>query len=144
MAKILLRKRLDGSMYAMDDEAESVLKRIKAGKDCWCEVRMARNPRQHRLYFGLLALTYQNLPEKYAAIYRTPEAFRRAVQIEAGHVDELIGIDGAVYRIPRSIAWDSLEQLEFEVLFPQVMSVCAAILRMDSSELAVELERHAA
>lgn len=144
MAKILLRKRLDGSLYPMDEEAEGVLKRCKAGRDVWCEIRVARNPKHHRLYFGLLSLAYSNLPERYAAIWATPEKFRKMVELEAGHSEDVTDRHGVIHAVPKSIAWDAMDQLEFDTLFPRVMGICADILRMESSELANELERYAA
>lgn len=138
--KILLRKRLDGALYPMDEEAESALKRLKAGKDCWCEIKVARDPVQHRRYFGLLTLTFEN-QERYTNI----EHFRKAVQIKAGHVEELITLDGEVLLMPKSIAWGSLDQLEFDMLFGQVMRVCADILGMEGlHELEQEVARWAA
>lgn len=140
MAKILLRKQLNGSLMPADYQAQDVLRKVKVGKDCWCEVRVARNPHFHRLYFALIKLTFDNQER-----YDNAEQFRKAVQMEAGHVDELVGLDGTIYQIPRSIAWDQLDETEFGELFPQVMRVCAKILgEMDVDILREEVERYAA
>lgn len=138
--KILLRKQLNGSLMPADDQAQESLRKVKAGKDCWCEIRVARNPQFHRLYFALLRLTFDNQER-----YDNAEQFRKVVQMEAGHVDELVGLDGAIYQIPRSIAWDQLDDAEFGELFPAVMRVCSKILgEMDLDILRDEVEKYAA
>lgn len=145
MSKVLLRMGLDRSLRAMDDEAKEALSRIKAGRDVWCEIRQARNPKQHRLYFGLLTLVWENLPEHLGEIYQSVEVLRKAVQIKAGFVDPLVTLDGEIISIPRSMAWDQLDQDEFAKLFPRVMAVCAELLGgVGLHELEEELARFAA
>jgi hypothetical protein len=140
--KILLRKQFNGSLLPADDEAQDKLRKIKPGKDVWCEVRVARNARHHRLYFALLNLTWENVDHER---FGTFERFRKVVQMEAGHVDELVGLDGTIYQIPRSIAWDQLSQDEFDGLFPAVMTVCAKLLGdLELDILRDEVQRHAA
>jgi hypothetical protein len=138
--KVLVRKQLNGSLMPADDVAQEALRKVKPGIDCWIELRVARHPRFHRLYFALIKLTFDNQER-----YTNAEQFRKAVQMAAGHVDELVGLDGAIYQIPRSIAWDQLDETEFGELFPQVMRVCATILgEMDVDVLREEVERYAA
>lgn len=139
MPKVLIKKRLDGCLVPSDHLAEDALRKIKAGTDIWAEIRIARNPKFHKLYFALISLTFQN-QERYA----NAEHFRKAVQMAAGHVEEIHGIDGTIYEVPRSIAWDQLDDAEFGELFPQVMKVCAQILGdLDLDLLRAEVIRYA-
>jgi hypothetical protein len=123
-----------------DDESQSVLRKHKAGSEFWVEIRKARNPKHHRLYFALLKLTFDNQER-----YENFELFRKAVQIAAGHVDELVTLDGEVLMLPKSVAFDSLDEDEFTQVFCDAMAVCAKILGdMDLDHLRQEVERYAA
>ncbi len=136
---IFLTRTLNGLAPA-DEEAKQAVKRWKIGETVKCSVRKPRSYKHHKHYFALLNLTFEN-QERYTSF----EHFRKAVQIAAGHVDELITIDGEVIFLPKSIAYDTLDELEFAKVFGEAMKVCATILGdLDLDELRVEVERYAA
>lgn len=136
---IYLTRTLNGLVPA-DAEAKQAVKRWKIGETLKCSVRKPRCYVNHKRYFGLLNLTFEN-QEKYTNF----EHFRKAVQIAAGHVDELITLEGEVVYVPRSIAYDSLDEMEFGKVFGETMAVCARILGdLDLHDLRVEVERYAA
>jgi hypothetical protein len=67
------------------------------------------------------------------------------VQIAAGHVDELITLDGELLLLPRSIDYSTLDEIEFGKVFGETMTVCAKILGdLSLFELEQEVLRHAA
>jgi hypothetical protein len=136
--KILCKKTLTG-VGPTDDAGVDALKRFKLGEHVWIEVRKSRNPKFHRLYFALLNLTYSNQEQ-----YTNFEMFRKAVQIAAGHVDELITLEGEVLLQPKSIAFDQLDELGFHSVFSETMKVCARLLgNLDLHELELEVLRAA-
>lgn len=136
---IFLTKTLNG-LAAADEEGKQALRRWKVGETLKCSVKKPRDYRNHKRYFALLNLTFEN-QEKYTSF----EHFRKAVQIAAGHVDELITLDGEVVLIPKSIAFDALDEMEFTKVFGETMTVCAAILGgLSLYELEQEVLRYAA
>lgn len=136
---IYLTRTLAGLVPA-NEEAKQAVKRWKIGETLKCSVRKPRSYRNHKHYFALLFLTYEN-----QARYTNFEHFRRAVQIEAGHVEELIRLDGEIILIPKSIAYDALDEMEFAKVFSETMAVCARILGdLDLDDLRCEVERYAA
>lgn len=136
--RILCRKSL-GGLQAGDEQAADALRKFAVGVDVWVEVRKARNVRFHRLYFALLSMTFEN-QERYTNF----EHFRKAVQIAAGHVEEFVTLDGEVLLQPKSIAFDKMDELEFQVVFSAAMRVCAKILGdMDLRDLEQEVLRAA-
>ena len=136
--RILCKKGLRG-LEPYDDAAAETLKRFKVGESCWVEVKKARNPKFHRMYFALLNLTYDNQDR-----YTNFEHFRKAVQMAAGHVDEFITLDGELVLQPKSIAFDQLDELGFQVVFSETMKVCAKILGdLDLHYLEMEVMRAA-
>jgi hypothetical protein len=136
---IFLTKTLSG-LAASDEEAKQALKRWKVGETLKCSVRKPRSYKNHKHYFALLNLTSEN-QDRYTSF----EHFRKAVQIAAGHVDELITLEGEVVLIPKSIAYDALDEMEFGKVFGETMTVCAKILGdLDLRELENEVARFAA
>lgn len=136
---IHLTRTLSGLVPA-DEEAKQIMRRWKIGETLKCAVRKPRCYTNHKRYFALLNLTFEN-QEKY----RNFEHFRKAVQIAAGHVDELITLDGELLLMPKSISYDALDELEFSKVFAETMAVCAGILGdLDLGELQAEVARYAA
>lgn len=139
MVSLYLTKTLNG-LVASDDQSRELMRRWKFGETLRCEVKKPRCYRNHKHYFALLSLTYEN-QDRYTSF----EHFRRAVQIEAGHVEELIRLDGEIVMIPKSIAYDALDEMEFAKVFGETMLVCARILGdLDLRELEMEVARYAA
>lgn len=136
---IYLTKTLNGFVPA-DEQAKQAVKRWKLGETLKCSVKKPRDYTNHKRYFALLNLTFEN-QERYANF----EHFRKAVQIAAGHVDELITLDGEVVLIPRSIDYSTLDEFEFNKVFGETMTVCAKILGdLKLYELEQEVMRYAA
>lgn len=136
---IFLTRTLAGLVPA-DEAAKQAVKRWKIGETLKCSVRKPRDYTNHKKYFALLNLTFEN-QDKYTSF----EHFRKAVQLAAGHVDELITLDGEITFLPKSIAYDALDEMEFSKVFGEAMTVCAKILGdLDLHELRIEVERYAA
>jgi hypothetical protein len=136
---IFLTRTLSGLAPA-DEEAKQAIRRWRIGETLKCSVRKPRDYTNHKRYFALLNLTFEN-QEKYSSF----EHFRKAVQIAAGHVDELITLEGEIVFIPKSIAYDALDEMEFCKVFGETMTVCAKILGdMDLDILQQEVLRYAA
>jgi hypothetical protein len=136
---IFLTKTLAGFVPA-DEQAKQAVKRWRIGETLRCNVKKPRDYRHHKQYFALLTLTFEN-QDKYTSF----EHFRKAVQIAAGHVDELITLDGELVLLPRSIDYTTLDEFEFSKVFGETMTVCAKILGdLDLHELEMEVARHAA
>lgn len=116
------------SLEGADEHAKEAMRRWKIGETLRCTVKKPRSYRNHKRYFALITIVWENLPEQYHARWPSMEVFRKAVQIAAGHVDEIITLDGEVQLIPRSIAYDSLDEMEFSKVFSETMVVCAKLL----------------
>lgn len=141
MAKILLKRTLALGLAITDDEGSAVLKKLKPSEEVWCEIKKARNPKHHRQYFALLHLVFENQER-----YRHFEHFRKAVQIAAGHVDELITLTGEVVLIPKSVDYASLDEIEFSKVFSETMAVCcdSFLQGVDQRFVLDEVGRYAA
>lgn len=141
MARRLFKRSLNMSLCPTDQEGIDALKKLKIGEEVWCEIKKARNPKHHRQYFALLHLVFENQER-----YRHFEHFRKAVQVAAGHVDELITLEGEVLLIPKSVDYASLDEIEFSKVFSETMAVCVEhfLQGVDLNYLRDEVGRYAA
>lgn len=137
MARLYLRKTLTGFAPA-DEESRALGKKFKLNEVYRADVIKPRNYGHHRLAFALLNLTFQN-QDKYTNF----ETFRKAVAIAAGHVEELITLDGEVLLQPRSISFDTLDEVEFTPVMAAMMTVCCGILQVTAPMLEAEVSKYA-
>ncbi len=120
--KMLLIKR-DGKLLPADDESWQHMARLPNNVQVWAEVKRARNPKMHRLFFALVKIVWDNSPYER---YPTMDAMRAAIQVSAGHRDEIHLPGGQLAYIPKSISFGSMSQDEFEIFY---QNVCDCIAR---------------
>ena len=137
MAKLYLRKTLRGFEPA-DDPSKEAWRRFKQGEVYRADVVKPRSYQHHKLCFALLNLTYANQDR-----WNSFEAFRKAVAIAAGHTEELVTVHGEIIRLPKSLSYDSLDEVEFTQVFGAMMTVCAEILGLTCPELEPEVSKYA-
>lgn len=137
--KGFVRKTLQGWAPA-DEQAQTMHKRQKLGQVYRADIVQPRNYRHHCMFMALLDLTFQNQER-----YTNEKMFRRAVALQAGHVDQVITLDGEVTLIPLAYSYDEIpDEQDFAKAFGAAMTVCAKILHdMDLDELEAEVSRYA-
>ena len=96
-------------------------------KEVMAEIHKNRNPGNHRRYFAFIKQSF-DMQDYYDDI----EVWRKVLQLKAGFFDEVISDKGKVIYLPRSIAWDKLDEIEFKDLFTRMVN---AFLRDFGSEL---------
>lgn len=96
----------------------------------------ARSLFQIRLYWGLMQILVEH------QIFPSVEAASDVMKIASGHCDLRVNpIDGQVFMIPRSIAFDSIDQHEFNLIFEGMVDVIVAryLTGVDREELRTEV-----
>lgn len=74
-----------------------------------------RSPRHHRLFFGKLGELFKRQEQ-----FDDEDKLRAWLTVGAGYCDYLPGIDGVPCAIPRSIAWENLDEADFADLHAKV------------------------
>lgn len=135
--KILCLRTIDG-LRPVDDKAREDLSKVKLGKSVLCEVKQARNPAQHRLYWGLIGLLHPNQSR-----YATQEQLSNAMKCAVGWCDEIELKDGRIMAIPKSISFANMPQSEFAEFFDKIMDLATTriIPGLDKGALRTELEQ---
>lgn len=111
-------------------------RKLKLGKIYKAKITLARNIDFHRKYFALIncAWSYQN--EKTTAHFKeSVECFRKTVEIAAGHCDTAYSISRKEWiEIPKSIAFDKMDEAEFMDLYERVKDVLFSVFLRGISE----------
>ena len=138
MARMYLKKSLSGFVPA-DEPSLEVSRKYKLGEVYRADVVKPRSYQHHKLIMALLNLTYANQD-----MYTNFEMFRKAVAVAAGHVEELVTVDGEVIRLPKSINYDTLDEVEFTKVAGAMMTVCCSLLKgIGADELEAEVSKYA-
>ena len=118
--KALFRKRLQG-IFPDNEEGLKLLTKMPQGALCKVEYIKARNYENHKRFFKFIETAFD-----MQEVYEDPEQLRKAIQMVAGHYEELIiiGKDGepSVHYIPKSIAFDEMDEGEFQELFKKCVN----------------------
>ena len=119
-----------------DDEDYEKKLRLRPGRIYKCKVTLARNYEFHKKYFALIncAWAYQN--ERTVEHFKhSVEQFRKTVEIAAGHCDTVYSISLKSWiDIPRSIAFDKMDEAAFQDLYDRVKDVLFNIFFRNISE----------
>ena len=138
MARIYLKRTLTGFAPA-DEPSREIWAKYKVGETYRGDVVKPRSYAHHKLIMSLLNLTYDN-QEQYSDF----ESFRKSVAVEAGHTDDLVLLSGEIVKLPRSISYDELDEVEFTRVAGAMMSVCCKILKnIGADELEAEVSKYA-
>lgn len=127
MAKVCM-KRVPGyqSMYAPmgDDDAKA----LSSCDEIIFDLKKKRSAGNHRRYFAFIGKAF-DMQEQHP----TAEIFRKVLQLEAGHFDLAVTVEGKNVYLARSIKWDELDEAEFQKLFSEVVN---AFLRVYGQALS--------
>lgn len=111
--------RHDGT-YLIPSSEDSVreYEKLRAGQEYQVEIKQARNPRFHRLAFGLIHAMYEN-----QETFENFEDFRRELKILTGHYDEYITKRGETVYIPKSWSFSQMDETEFHEVYERISAI---------------------
>ena len=111
-------------LWAQCAESQKLLASIKDNKEVIVEVRAARNPKHHRLFFALL----QKVCDSGAWDY-DKDMLLEWVKHRTGHI-RMIEVNGRRIYTSKSIAFESMGQDKFRDFFNRaVFYLCTEILK---------------
>lgn len=143
--KIYLRKTSKG-LVAASEESQQIFEKLKIGQPYKCDINKTdeRNLLNHRRYFKLLSIAYENWDPRMPPIdlntpkanrcKKTFEGFRKSVIITAGFYDEVFNVDGSISVAAKSLKFDSMGEEEFQKLFSNSIDVILRSVLPDTSK----------
>lgn len=114
-------KRVGGHAVPVGKQGREALFAIADGAKFAADFRTARNPLQHDLFWSLCELVADTTDT-------TKDAVKRWLLVKTGFVDMIFLPDGAMRIDPKSIAWESMEQSEFNSFFRAAVHAIAELL----------------
>lgn len=141
MSALLMRKMIGGRLEPIDDAGKDTLSKIGIGAVVSVEVKRPRNLQHFRKFWALASLIYENQTR-----YRSPEELVDAIKVHIGHCVPMRLANGTEVRVPKSIAFHSMNQDEFDKFYERVIDVVVTeiIPGLSREDLRAELEAFAA
>lgn len=125
--KPIWMKREGNSLVPADRESMDRMDEIKRDHLVMVTVRQPRNPRQHRMAWGLVRVAHDNLDD-----FDSPEHLMDTIKVNIGYCDRVIyrmkDIGEVEQLMPRSMAYESMDQLEFEEFFDRMLDYICVVL----------------
>jgi len=128
-------KTINGLLKPAFDEDKEKFSQFP--KDGYFEIKYTkkRNVRFHRKFFALLKIAYENQSD-----YRLMEDLRRDLIIASGHYEEVVNaITGEVYKIAKSISFNSMDETEFSLIYEDVKNVIIRWLGVSNEDIENEI-----
>lgn len=111
-----------------DERSMEFLQSCKDGIPFIAETHGARNPKQLRLWWALCRLLAEQMD-------MTEEKVSDDLKVALGHADTYVTRDGAVYIKPKSIAFESMKQEDFDRLFKAAVDKISVWLAASTKEV---------
>ena len=107
--KVQLQRQINGYFSPDSQHDEDQLKSVHTGDVVTADIKKSRNPQFHRKGFAMLKEIFDNQDS-----FTDFDQFRTWLQIAAGIVDTIIGPDGKTYYKVKSLAWDKMDEIQFD------------------------------
>ena len=105
-----------GALRPADPDADAFMRATKEGRYIIVDAKRPRNVQHHRKLFAMLNIIFEN-----QSFYQSVDQLLAACKIAVGHVD-LIRVGDNVYQIPKSIAFGSMSQDEFDPFYEKAVT----------------------
>ena len=111
-------------------------KKLKIGQIYKAKITLARNIEFHRKYMALINLAWSYQNEKTVEHFKNDvSCFRKTVEIATGHCDTVYNITRKEWvDIPKSIAFDKMDEFEFRELYDNVKQVLFTVFLKNITE----------
>ena len=122
--KLNLVRKPWGFLFAEDEDAEKARK-IKADTIVTAEVKVLRNLKLHRKFFKLIDVAWNFLTEAQQEFFHNSvDGFRYTLEVAAGYYEEFYSVIRREWiQKPKSIAFDKMDEAEFDKLYEAVLNV---------------------
>ncbi len=121
--KIEVVKDRFGNIKGASNDACNVIRKFPQGEVLQAEIRRPRNAKFHRLFFALLNLVMENMPEKYEHMFPTIGHLLDELKFQCGYYEMHETIGGKKIPITKSISFAAMDEDEFGQFFSQAISV---------------------
>ena len=129
---LYVKNTLSGLQPLYDSDFDEK-KKLKIGQEYLIEIKHPRNILFHKKFFALLNVCYENYETQMPF-----ESFRRWITIKAGYFNAY-ETDKGVFYDAQSIAFGSMNQIEFEEVYSKVLDVVIKLLHVTEEDINSEI-----
>ena len=117
-------------------------KKIGVGDILKYSVTKPRNIQFHKKYFAMIDCIHRSMDEGLSEIYPIPENLRYVIMILIGQFDIIILPDGTQNKKPKSISFASMDDLEFQKIYPDSLDAGLKyfLKKMNKEEFEKEIQ----
>lgn len=115
MSKVILHIDECGKLTGIDDKQERAyarfrtkLAKLRPGDTLSFDFKIPRSPRFHRLHFAMLGAFFAS-----QEVFDDADRMRKWLEVGCGHVEFMPGPDGSLVALPKSVAYEALDDVEF-------------------------------
>lgn len=112
-------------LKAATEDDLSLLDSLIEGRTYRADIKSARNVRFHCKYMKLMRTAWEYLRENQQEFFRNNlDNFRKTIEVAAGCSERVYSLSRREWlEVPRSIAFDKMEEAEFRTLYERVKDV---------------------
>ncbi len=118
----LLLLRTPSGLLPHDEASVNAVKKIPIGECILSDWKPKRNIKFHEKYFALLNAVLVNQSH-----YKTIGLLHEAVKFRAGYFETLITHKGEKFLKVKSIAFHSMDEVEFNMFYQRALDVCVEL-----------------
>jgi hypothetical protein len=129
--KILMIRNKFG-FYPAGDTDRRIYEKVSDGQVVMADFKKSRNLKHHRKFFAILKILCDN------SEYKSIDDALTVVMFSIGHAEKIKTLTGQVIYCRKSIAFENMDQTEFEVLYNSACKVIADHLGISEDTLKGE------
>lgn len=126
--KLFFIKRPDKSINFLDSKSQDLFGELKTNVWYSCDLKEPRNPLFHAKMFAVLQTTLDNLPEASGLNRLNSYELLKAIQFDIGEVETMQKLSGEIVLVPKSIAFESMDNIEFAEIYKKIVPICEKLI----------------
>ena len=115
---LLSLKRVQTGLIPCDDESTSIVSKIRIGDEITVDFKPKRNHKNHRRFFSMLQGVVRNSDH-----YKSTDNLLDVIKLKKGYFEIVVSHDGKQHYIPKSIAFDKMDEEEFKEFFSSAIDI---------------------
>ena len=132
----LYMTKVQGGLFSTTEADQTALDSLTEGKTYAVSIKSTRNVKFHNKYMSLMRTAWEYLKERQQEFFRNNfDTFRKTIEITAGCSEKVYNLSRHEWLdIPKSIAFDKMDEAEFRELYERVKDVLFATALKGVSE----------
>lgn len=123
-------KTFDNKLIPASDECHEKISKASAGASMFFEWKPKRNYENHKRFFSMLKLVFDN-----QSFYKDMDNILEIIKFRSGYFDTIITHKGVKHYKTKSINFETMDEEQFKMFFSKAIDVALELIPMDKQEL---------